>query len=254
MKPVNILIAVGVAAVLITSGYVFGNISAKRHMWHHAMSMKAMSQHWGGGYHGGSRHGMGCGRRMGCGHKMGGCKHRAGGKCHKSRKYAHGKHGKHGKKYAKRSKHKKYRAGRLWDLNRDGRVSPEENMNFAMRRFYTHDRDGDGALSREEFLPAGKGGRQGMARHAGMFDRLDIDSDGKLELEEAQTMAEQHFRDADLDRDGYLNRQEKRLGMMALYGMDAGEVFKKADRNADGNLSQEEFQSLMMPRRSERRR
>jgi len=153
-------------------------------------------------------------------------------------------------KYAGGKKQKRH--GKMhWDLNRDGRVSPGENMNFAMRRFYKHDLDSDGALSLEEF--AGRKKRH-HARHAEMFGRLDADGDQSLELEEARAAAERHFRDADRDGDGYLDRREKRLGLMALYGMDPAELFQKADRNGDDSLSREEFQQWMQPGRSRRAR
>ncbi len=256
MKIGNVLIALGVAVVLLTSGYVFGSMATKRHalMRAHFMGAHSAMHHRGPmygrtgchGYHKGAcGHKSACshkstrGHKSACGHKMGGCKKRMGGKCHKSSKYAGGKS-------------KKHHGTMLWDLNRDGRISPGENTNFALRRFYTHDRDSDGVLSLEEFA-GGKKSRH-HARVEEMFGRLDANGDNALELEEARAAARQHFRDADRDGDGYLDRQEKKLGLMALYGMDTAELFQKADRNEDGALSREEFQEWVQPRRSRRAR
>lgn len=108
------------------------------------------------------------------------------------------------------------------------------------RQFRQADRDGDGALSKEE-----------ARRHAPdvlrKFDRMDTDRDGKVTREELARAFEnrarrelERFNALDKDRDGTLSRQE--FMKEAPQGQSA---FSALDRNKDGRISQQEYQRMI---------
>jgi hypothetical protein len=80
------------------------------------------------------------------------------------------------------------------------------------------DKDGDGKLSKEEFLKDGyerfqermAGGQGGGGPRGGGMSRLDTDGDGKVSYEEfcASPMAGERFTRLDKDSDGFLDRSE----------------------------------------------
>lgn len=91
------------------------------------------------------------------------------------------------------------------------------------------DTNRDGVLSREEFARgrevrierrialSGKPGRGGMHRmgammHGRMLKMADLDRDGRVSLQEAQTSALQHFDRLDANHDGRLTPEERRAG------------------------------------------
>ena len=105
-----------------------------------------------------------------------------------------------------------------------GTQMPDRNA-----RFDALDTNKDGQISRQEYVSAqpqiherrmtamngGKGGkmrmhRMGMAMHGRMFDTADANKDGKVSLQEMQTLALQHFDSADANHDGTLTPEERR--------------------------------------------
>lgn len=103
------------------------------------------------------------------------------------------------------------------------------------------DKDGDGAISREE-----AGDRKVLSTH---FDVIDADKNGKLSKEELQKFHasvrgkhkaafEQRFKEADKDGDGALSKSEAETANIP--GMAAH--FDKADANRDGKVTKDELQ------------
>jgi hypothetical protein len=111
------------------------------------------------------------------------------------------------------------------DRNRDGALSKQEVVAkdggagmsargmraFAGGRapeFDDVDLDGDGALSREEFIRAGVPGRPGRSlpspqeRRLVVFQALDADADGLVEREQFLSFGLRHFAASDRDGDG----------------------------------------------------
>jgi Ca2+-binding EF-hand superfamily protein len=104
------------------------------------------------------------------------------------------------------------------------------------------DKDGDGAISREEAKDQKRLSRQ--------FDTIDGNKDGKLSKEELQgfhaNMREKHkaafeqrFKEADKDGDGALSKAEAENAKMP--GLAAH--FDRADANQDGKVGKDELQS-----------
>lgn len=112
------------------------------------------------------------------------------------------------------------------DANRDGSVSVEERRSGRdtrrnqrlSNRFETLDRDGNGALSREEFTAvvtrADGAPRQGRraAWRAMRAERMAerAGSRGPVSIADARTRVEQAFDRLDADRDGYVTVEERR--------------------------------------------
>jgi hypothetical protein len=108
------------------------------------------------------------------------------------------------------------------------------------RQFRQADRDGDGALNKQE-------ARLHAPDVLRKFDRMDTNHDGKVTREEFdrayQTRARREldrFNTLDANRDGYLSRQE--FMKEAPQGQSA---FSALDRNKDGRISQEEYQRMI---------
>lgn len=175
------------------------------------------------------------------------------------------------------------------DANSDGQVADdevsEEHSRLFKRLLRKADKDGDGKLSRAEFVaglreerpqpPAD--GRPNPQRNEGLrrfaqadpeqiFQRLDANGDGKLELDEMPEPARQglrrFFEQADANRDKSLTLEELRKGQENLRrltginpptktqtpnapnrgpGAGDGALFGALDANGDGAISSEEL-------------
>ena len=116
---------------------------------------------------------------------------------------------------------------RLLDTNHDGRLSREE-LSKAGELFDRLDRNHDGVLDAKELseMPAvttseptitpaaplkrmaKKGAGKQERNLAQMFQKADVDGDGKLSLEETPAFLKKHFSQIDTNSDGFLDRAE----------------------------------------------
>lgn len=119
--------------------------------------------------------------------------------------------------------------------------APDRNPAEMIKRA---DTDGDGAVSREEFIKA-----RTAELEAG-FGRIDANGDGKLDEEEVKAAAERMRSIGGGSREGGLRRPDgdrpmRRDGerpMRPGAGPGGGEeAFARIDRDGDGKLSREEF-------------
>jgi Ca2+-binding EF-hand superfamily protein len=162
------------------------------------------------------------------------------------------------------------------DSNEDGFVTADE-VNDGQRRLFdrllrTSDKDGDGKLSRDEFVagttaspdtadvpqqgsPFGfGGGRQPNFQPGQLLRRLDRDGDGKLSREEAPQRMRQGFDRLDANTDGYIDADEFRRLTRAFrdaapqtppdasqFSQTAARIFRERDANADGRVTLDEL-------------
>lgn len=87
------------------------------------------------------------------------------------------------------------------------------------RKLLAADTDGDGKVSRAEFLAAGKGGKADPAKR---FVKLDANGDGTLDKAEIDAMLSRRFKHLDTNGDGLLSADE-RAAAHARKGKDAGD-------------------------------
>lgn len=161
---------------------------------------------------------------------------------------------------------------RFMDKNGDGKVLPdevaEERREMFKNTLSRGDKDGDGALSLEEFKAVGFGrpgagtpgapGATGMPPMPGnspLFRALDTNGNGKIEADEL-AKAGDSLKALDRNKDGVLTPDEigppgGLAGQPAQPGRPAGapqggeaqaflERIKQADKNGDGKLSKDE--------------
>ncbi len=108
---------------------------------------------------------------------------------------------------------------RAMDRDGDGAVSRDEFGANRPAMMGAVDLNGDGTITREEFMsgmPAGGGPRHERmaAMHAERFSQFDRNRDGKLTAEEMGGHADEMFALHDADGDGRLTPDEMRPGMM----------------------------------------
>jgi len=131
------------------------------------------------------------------------------------------------------------------DANGDGRIDRAE-WKGPPEMFDRADADKDGALSKEEIqeavrrlAPDGAGGKLGGA----MFRRQDADGDGKISRGEWK-MAADLFDRLDTNKDGFLEMAEvqpKGPGRGWRGGGDGDGFFAQLDKNRDGKVTKDEF-------------
>ncbi|HUH65659.1 MAG TPA: EF-hand domain-containing protein [Syntrophales bacterium] len=77
-----------------------------------------------------------------------------------------------------------------------------------------------------------------------VFDRIDIDRNGKIDKQEFRGAVEKIFDKLDTNKDGYLDREEFR----ALKIPDADRIFDKLDKDGEGRIPREKFVLQSMER------
>lgn len=129
------------------------------------------------------------------------------------------------------------------DANRDGSISAEERQSGidtrrnqrASARFEALDKDGNGAVSREEFTAreprgdraehAGRGGRHGMGRgghrgggrgHGGGEWGQGAEARGPMAIADVQTRLTTRFDRVDTNQDGFITAEERTAARQAM--------------------------------------
>ncbi len=133
------------------------------------------------------------------------------------------------------------------DTNGDGFIDRTEAAKAPRlaAQFDTLDKNKDGKLARDE-RPQWHGKRHcGPGGRGGMKAKLDTNKDGRISREEAKAdpRLAARFDTMDVNKDGYLDKADRELGMKQH--RDAW--FAAADTNKDGQLSKAEFDAAKGP-------
>lgn len=165
------------------------------------------------------------------------------------------------------------------DQNNDNQISQKEAIdagNLAVGGvFFRADSNGDGVLTREEARAARdaflnqkpwlnyavqtvrterqkqKQGDQnaGVGEISGLFSTFDTNNDSKLQATEIRqgvhTVVEGVFASADTNRDGQLSPSEVNAAIIGAGKTVAQAAFKKADKDNNGSLNEDEFDDAM---------
>lgn len=110
------------------------------------------------------------------------------------------------KKMNKRASRHAQRFMRLYDINKDGKVTPEEIALDQARMFTAMDVNDDKALSVDEMRRRGRSLQ--VFRAATIFDMLDINGDGKLSVSEVQGPSKRWLKRYDTNGDGVMEADE----------------------------------------------
>lgn len=128
------------------------------------------------------------------------------------------------------------------DANHDGVVSIGEMRAMRARRMAAIDTNGDGRISRREFMSARPPWARGQPRprmarrRARIFSRIDADRDGFISPAERRASLKRWFARMDADGDGQLTRREFIEARRRLRGGPARR-FGRLDANRDGAIS-----------------
>lgn len=159
------------------------------------------------------------------------------------------------------------------DRNRDGMIDLAEMRRARDGWVAQVDRNGDGRISRDEFLAAPPHGRNGRvspmlrARRAKVFARIDMNRDGVIDAAEREASLKRWFARRDLNTDGRLSYEElraarkrwlawrgtapqRRAGRQGAPQGDASRQrgIARFDRNADGVISFAELRAARADR------
>ena len=88
----------------------------------------------------------------------------------------------------------------------------------------------------------------GGKRAQKMFDRLDVNGDGRITQEEAQGLRDQRFARMDANGDGRVTLSEMQDAGRKRRAERMAKRFEKMDANGDGSLARSEYEDLAVRR------
>ncbi|MBM3501191.1 MAG: hypothetical protein FJX74_21280, partial [Armatimonadetes bacterium] len=109
------------------------------------------------------------------------------------------------------------------------------------------DANGDGQVTKEELQQArpgrggGPGGPGGPPSIDQVFERFDLNRDGKLTKDELPEPVAERIMKADADGDGAVTKEELEQARRKMGGRFIDKLFERFDANQDGKLTKEEL-------------
>ena len=117
------------------------------------------------------------------------------------------------------------------DTNKDGKISKKEYAESALKNFDRFDVNRDGVLSQEELQAIPKINAKKFLKE------VDTDGDGQISREEFVNAADGRFRSMDRNRDGKISRKEYNVAYCRVYdGQGKGRVVLGCDEDINDLL------------------
>lgn len=130
------------------------------------------------------------------------------------------------------------------DADGDGNVSRQEWLSAAGARFDRLDANKDGVLAPDELARGGRHGGRGRRS----FSRMDTNGDGQISLDEFQAAHPQApadlFTKLDTNKDGQLSPDELRGMRAAAAAAMRQKMLERLDTDQDGSVSLAELQAV----------
>ncbi len=123
------------------------------------------------------------------------------------------------------------------------KAAPNKWAEMAEKNFKALDKDGDGALTPDEFKSTRKK-PEAIEQAEQIFKLIDTDGDGKVTLKEfINRPAEARFKPMDRDNSGKVTWDEFKAGRKAAELEQAEQNFKRMDTDGDKCLTLDEFKA-----------
>ncbi len=141
---------------------------------------------------------------------------------------------------------------RMFDANKDGKVTKDEFLASVRRRFAEMDLNNDGRISDDDLPPmmrgrnglAGGGGAEPMGRGMPMLRMLqgaDANKDGVITLDEALAAAEKRFAVLDRNKDGAIDKADFDLLRKEMVDYRVKRFIHHYGADKDGKVTREQF-------------
>jgi len=133
------------------------------------------------------------------------------------------------------------------DKNGDGVLTEDEVPEKLADKLAAADANGDGQVTKEELQQArpgrggGPGGPGGPPSIDQVFERFDLNRDGKLTKDELPEPVAERIMKADADGDGAVTKEELEQARRKMGGRFIDKLFERFDANQDGKLTKEEL-------------
>jgi len=130
----------------------------------------------------------------------------------------------------------------LMDVNRDGQLSEQDGRG---RRLDVFDTDGDGIVSKKEFMDRVLSPRAGSLTPEQKFANNDADSGGQVTADEADVDFWESIKGFDLNGDDVVELSEYEQGLQQRNLSNAEKLWSHMDQDSDGLAGQKDVPSAM---------
>jgi len=124
------------------------------------------------------------------------------------------------------------------DRNNNGFITFDEFVRASDERLKRMDKNGDGAIGRDEFMAYHEA--EARRRADRVFEALDPKRTGRIAAADLKGAEAQRLLACDLDKDGFITRQEYLQCRRLIAERWMQRIFAKYDKNGDGFISRDE--------------